>query len=330
VLDRILIIKHGALGDIVLAMGAMRAIREAHPTARLTLLTRPEFAALMERSPYADEVWIDQRPSFWDIAGLLRLRRRILDAGFIRIYDLQTSARTRRYHALLGPGKRPEWCGHVRSDPHSYADPIRETQHTIDRLAAQLGRAGIRDAPAPDMRWAAEPIEDFPADGPFVALVPGSSGHRVEKRWPVEKFAALAERLEAGGLRPVIVAGKNEQSLAAAIAAKTSHAIDLAGRTSLGQIAWLGLRAAHAIGNDTGPMHVFAAVGCPATVLFSSASDPGLTAPRGDGVQIIQAASLNSLSVEGVLQTLKLSAGANNRRAAASTASTESEPIRLT
>ena len=82
------------------------------------------------------------------------------------------------------------------------------------------------------------------------------------------------------------------------------EAIDLTGRTSFGDLVALGTRAVHTVGNDTGPMHLLVAAGCPATVLFAIASDSALTAPRGPRVTIFRRAALASLAVEEVAATL--------------------------
>ncbi|HEX7970524.1 MAG TPA: glycosyltransferase family 9 protein, partial [Stellaceae bacterium] len=88
------------------------------------------------------------------------------------------------------------------------------------------------------------------------------------------------------------------------IAERCVTARDLTGRTSFGEVVALGRMALHAIGNDTGPMHLVAAAGCSATVLYSAASDPALTAPRGAQVTTLRRPDLADLAVEEVAATL--------------------------
>src|SRR5258708_11329193 len=92
--QRILVIKLGALGDFVQAMGPAAAIRAHHADAAITLLTTAAFADLARQAPYFDEVWIDQRPHLLAPLALLTLRRRLMQAGFARAFDLQTSDRS--------------------------------------------------------------------------------------------------------------------------------------------------------------------------------------------------------------------------------------------
>ncbi len=295
-MKRILVIKLGALGDFVQAFPPFAAIRAHHPEARITLLTTRPFVGLATASPWFDAVALDRRLHFWQLHRLAQMRRRL--AGYDFVYDLQTSRRSSRYHDLAG---RPPWSGIARGASHPDADPRRDRLHTRARQAGQLARAGIAQVPDPDLGWLA--AADAAAAPPTVLLVPGASPHRPGKRWPVAQFGALARLLQARGLRPVIVGGADEAPLAAAILAVCPTAQDLTGRTSLLELAALASRASLAVGNDTGPMHLAAALGCPAVVLFSRDSDPALTAPLGrtpGQVAILRAPDLAGLPVVDV------------------------------
>ncbi|HKX07292.1 MAG TPA: glycosyltransferase family 9 protein [Stellaceae bacterium] len=301
---RILVIKLGALGDVVQALGPVAAIRRHHGDAEIVLLTTAPFASFLGKAPYFDAIWVDERPGPLDLAGLWRLRRRLRQAGFSRVYDLQTSSRSNWYFRLLGPGKRPEWSGIARGASHLHDNPVRNTMHTLDRQADQLRGAGVSDVPLPGLGWIQADLARFRLPERFVVLVPGGAPHRPEKRWPIERFSALAAAASSRGAVPVIVGGPAETALGAAIRAARPMAQDLTGETDLAEVAVLGRRALWAIGNDTGPMHLLVAAGAPATVLYSAASDPALTAPRGPRVTILQRKSLADLRVEEVAATL--------------------------
>ncbi len=298
---RVLVIKLGALGDFVQAMGPAAAIRAHHANAEITLLTTAPYAELARAGPYFDHVWVDDRPGFLDPLGLWRLRRRLRQGRFDRVYDLQTSDRSSFYHRLMG---RPPWSGIARGASHPHVNPERDRMHTLDRQAEQLRLAGIAEVPPPDVSWAARDIAHFALPGRVLLLAPGGSAHRLEKRWPVANFAALAVLAARRHVTPVVIGGAAEASLGAVIAERCAGARDLTGRTSLGEIVALGRVAAHAIGNDTGPMHLVVAAGCSATVLYSAASDPALTAPRGANVTILRRPNLADLAVEEVAATL--------------------------
>ena len=299
-----LVIKLGALGDVVQALGPAAAIRRHHPGAEIVLLTTAPFARFLTEAPYFDTVWIDERPGPLDLAGLWRLRRRLRDAAFSRVYDLQTSTRSNWYFRLLGPGRRPEWSGIARGASHPHDNPKRNSMHTLDRQADQLRAAGIVDVPPPDLSWVRADLARLRLSERLVVLVPGGAPHRPEKRWPVERYAALAAMLVSRGVVPVVVGGPVERGLGAAIRAACPAARDLTGETDLAEVAALGRQALWAVGNDTGPMHLLVAAGAPATVLYSSASDPALTAPRGPRVCALQRPSLGDLGVVEVAATL--------------------------
>ena len=136
--SRILVIKLGALGDFIYALGPMQAIRRHHPHARITLLTRPAYAGLGERSGLFDTIWNDSEPKPFNLPGVLSLRAKLTGTRFDRVYDLQTSDRTGFYYRLFWPGPKPEWSGIVPgcSNDHHYS---RQTlTHTQDRHALSL------------------------------------------------------------------------------------------------------------------------------------------------------------------------------------------------
>ena len=301
---RILVIKLGALGDVVLAFAPFAAIRARHAADRVTLLTTAPFAGLLAASPWFDAIAIDRRPAWWDLRGLAALRRRL--RGFDFVYDLQTSGRSSRYFRLAGPsGGRPGWSGIARGASHPHDNPDRDRLHTRERQADQLARAGIDATPFPDLSWLAS--QGPMLERPYALLVPGAAPHRPAKRWPVARYAALARQLSGRGVRPVVVGSAAEAPLAAAILLQCPRAIDLTGRTSLPELGGLAARAALAVGNDTGPMHLAAAMGCRAIVLFSRESDPALTAPRGPdpaAVQVLRVDDLDELPVDRVAALL--------------------------
>ncbi len=298
---KILVIRLGALGDVVMSFGPFAAIRAHHPGAEITLLTTKPFAALAEAAPWFDRVEVDARPAFWNVAGLLRLRRQL--AGFDMVYDLQTSGRSGWYFHLAG---RPAWSGHVRGCRFAQVGPERERMHTIERQRDQLRIAGIVDLPRPELAFLTErPVPALPDR--FALLVPGASAHRPGKRWPAAKYGELARVLVGRGLVPVVVGGRDEVALAAEILAACPQALDLTAKTALLDIFAIAAKAALVVGNDTGPTHIAAAAGCPAVVLFSSDSDPAMTAPRGpDGAWpvVIRVKVLADLPVERVAAAL--------------------------
>lgn len=285
---RILVIKLGALGDFILSYRAMTAIRAHHPDAHVTLLTIPSLEPLAAATGLFDDIWLDERPAFTQPVAWWRLQRRLNRGGFRRVYDLQTSDRTRHYFRLTGPpfGSRPEWSGHVRACSHPHDNPARDSLHTLERQAEQLAAAGIdrTEYPMLDFSWVQADVSRhrLREDGaPYVLLVPGGSAVHPEKRWPANRYGQLAQRLIAVGCRPVVVGAGPDRAACATVAAAAPEVVNLCDDSPVLDVMALAREAAGAVGNDTGPMHLIAAMGCPALVLYSGATDPALTRPRG-------------------------------------------------
>lgn len=294
---KILAIRHGALGDVIQALGPFQAIRRHHPDAHLVALTGSAFVELLRASGWFQEVWVDDRPSLLRLPTLVETVRRLRNARIDAVYDLQTSTRTAWYFTLMG---QPRWSGVAPGCSHPHDNPNRVGMHTVDRQAEQLRVAGIAETPQPDLDWYDADIGRFGLPESFALVVPGGSRHRPAKRWPY--FPALARALVGRGLTPVIVGAADESDLARTILADAPGAIDLTGRTSLLELGGLARHARLAIGNDTGPMHATAAVGCPSLVLFSQESDPARCAPRGEKVETMRRIHLKDLPVTDVLQ----------------------------
>jgi ADP-heptose:LPS heptosyltransferase len=268
----VLVVKLGALGDFFLAQTAFQAIRRHHAGDRLVLLTIPQLAPLARLSGLFDEVWED--PRVRSPAAYLAIRHRLRAGRFDRVYDLQAQSRTERYFWLLFPGPWPEWSGTARGCSHPDRYPGRRKVPVLERYARQLAPFGIVPDAHPDLSWLDADTSRFGLEGPYALLVPGSSPGRPDKRWPVARYAELACTLAARGVRPVVLGTAIEKDLAAAITAACPQALDLTDRTGLTEIAGLARRAWAAVGNDTGPTHLIAAMGGPTVALFSDASNP--------------------------------------------------------
>ncbi len=146
---KILVIKLGAFGDFVQAMGAFSAIRKYHYDSELVLMTSSYLAEFAACTPWFDEVWVDEKPKLYNIGGIFRLRNRLKKANLTRIYDLQTSHRSSLYYKSFWPARAPEWSGISPGCSHFHSNPERNNLHTIDRLEDQLLEAGVMLPPPP-------------------------------------------------------------------------------------------------------------------------------------------------------------------------------------
>jgi ADP-heptose:LPS heptosyltransferase len=301
--QEILVIKLGALGDFIQALGPMPEIRRYHATDRITLLTTPRYAELAAQTELFDDIVLDDRPKPLDIGAWLVLRRRLRQRRFRRVYDFQTSDRSGIYAWLLRPGPMPEWSGVAWRCSHPHANRERDRQHTMDRQAEQLLMAGIHPVSVVPWLPCAGTLPAGLAGRRFALLIPGSSPRHAAKRWPAARYGQLAQRLRDAGYVSVVVGAVGEEPLGRVIRDLCAEAVDLVGRTDVAALAALARAAALTIGNDTGATHVAAAGGNPVVVLFSRASDPRLCAPRGSLVRVLIEPDLADLPVARVWDT---------------------------
>ncbi|WP_298272586.1 glycosyltransferase family 9 protein [Geobacter sp.] len=282
---RILLIKPGAIGDLLQLSPVIRALKERMPQARISLLVGSAASVdLFRYNPLVDEILIfDKRGvhrswrAFARLWGELRQRRFDLVVNFqrsnLKAWLLATAALPCRVLVYHRAKNRIVHAveNHLETVAELGIDP-RAADH---RLELHTGEA--------DERWADELIERESLTGrQLVALNLGAS-HPVN-RWPVEHFAALAGRLNRELSSAVLlVGGGQDRELADAVAARVAApVIDLVGRTSLLQLGAVLRRSAVLVSGDTGPMHVATAVGTRVIALFGAA-DPARTGPVGEG-----------------------------------------------
>lgn len=300
-MKHILVLKLSALGDFIQATGPFAAIRAHHAGDHVTLLTTQPFAELARQSPYFDDVWIDARPRIWDVAGMMRLRGRLRSVKFDMVYDLQTSDRSSGYFLMMN---EPPWSGIAHGCAYPHANPDRDFMHTLERQAEQLAMAGIPATPPPDLSWLTSDLSRFQLPRRLLLLVPGGAPHRPGKRWPAERFAAIANKAADNDILPLLLGTKADREPIKEILKTCPYARSLMDQTSFADIAELARHALGAVANDTGPAHLIAAAGCPLVVLFSQDSDPSLCAPRGK-VAVLRHVNLAELETDEVWQALE-------------------------
>lgn len=299
-MSRILIIKLGALGDFFMAQPAISAIRAHHCKDHLSLLTISSLRSLAAMSGMFDAIMEDPHDR-WPL-GHWRIARRLKQRGFERIYDLQGTTRTGWYFRFLWPG-RPAWAGPVAGCTHP-RPPRPPTAHRTAWYAAQLETLGIVISAQADPSWLRADLSGLDLPLRYALIAAGGSAHRPAKRWPVECYVTLATQISARGIVPVLLGTDIDAAVNRALAEQVPSAIDLTGRTSIPMLASLARGAVGAVGNDTGPMHVIAATGCPCVVLYSDASDPGFVSPLGPQVVCLQRSTLSTLPAELVLEII--------------------------
>jgi lipopolysaccharide heptosyltransferase I len=305
--SRTLIIKPSSMGDVVQALPVLTALREAHPEARISWLVSSACADLLEGHPRLDEVILFDRRlagAFWNPLAwgeVLRLRRDLRRRAFTAVLDLQGLFRSGLFAWWTGAADRVGFREARELAPVFYTDTVaapHEALHAVDRYMALARHVGLADPKATDhlpvppaaraaarRRLASEGL----AEGDPFAVV--SAHARWEtKVWPPERFAEVLHRLWAAkGARGVLVGhGADADALGRAIAQRAAGArpIDLTNRTTLKELVAIAAEARAMVTNDSGPMHVAAAVGTPVVAIFGP-TNPDRTGPHGPGHRVL-------------------------------------------
>jgi heptosyltransferase-1 len=289
---RILIIKPSAIGDIVHALPVLSLLRRRWPEAKISWIVTPTCSTLLEGHPLLDELIVFNRRRFghawrsptamyalWK-AGYDLYRRRfdlVIDLqGLFRSGWLawQTRAPIRIGYSMAREGG---WAFYTHRVPNT---PL--SMQAVERYLAMAEALGLGREPV-EFRFAtndadraavAAKLPAAVASSPFAVLLPGTNW--ATKRWPVEHFAALVQPLrEQFGLESLVAGGRDDIELAARIPAPS-----LAGETSLRELVALLERAALVVANDSGPMHIAAALGRPLVALYGPTSAER-TGPHG-------------------------------------------------
>lgn len=294
---RILLIKPSSLGDIVHALPTLAALRQHFPQARITWLVKRQWAELLERAEGLDRVWA-VGPG---IAGWLSEVPRLRAERFDLVVDLQGLLRSALMARLAGCPVRVGFANGREGSPLFYTQRVTvptPEMHAVDRyLLAAEALGAIRPA-VPQFCLAISPDDREQVSGVLsrAGVRAGSSWIAMHvsarwptKRWPVESFALVADRLHKEGTGSVVlIGGSDDRTDAQTVKALAREAsiIDLTGLTPLGLLPALLQSASVLLTNDSGPMHVAAAVGTPVVALFGPTS-AARTGPYGKNHRVL-------------------------------------------
>jgi ADP-heptose:LPS heptosyltransferase len=295
---KILVIKLGALGDFIYALGAMKSIRLHHPDAHITLLTTKPYESLGRASGYCDEIILDPRPKLLEFKKILDWRAYLNSQQFNRVYDLQNNDRTSLYFKLFSP--KPEWVGAVSGASHRNASKDRSRYHAFLGHRQTLSIGGVSSVDLDDLSWMV-PSTEILLPKQSVLIVAGSAPSRPEKRWPSKQYHELCKLLIAKNFHPVLLGTDSERAVNSEIANGLT-VTDLTGQTTIYDLPSLAKQSIGAIGNDTGPIHILSVTGINLLALFNSnESNIKKHAPQGTGSHSIETDNLKSLLPETVL-----------------------------
>ena len=309
---RILIVKLGAVGDVVHALYALRALRRAFPNAVIDWVVEDKSAAVIQGHPDLDKVFVFERKKVQREKGTLAATREIFRLGaelkaqrYDAAIDFQALLKSGLLTRLSGAKIRIGFSGLREGNflfTNRHVDPGPDARHAVEKYMALVKpvapAAEVEDADLSLEGCDKRPVDEFlngldAENAPILALNPGASWEI--KRWPVDRFSALADRLvRESGARILVIWGPGEEGLASAIVSGMKERGAMSPPTDLKQMAYLLSRCAMYIGSDSGPMHIAAIMRTPVVALFGP-SDPGRVAPYRVPSRIVENTGLDCL-----------------------------------
>ncbi len=308
-MSNILIIKHGSLGDIAQASGAIQDISENHKNDQIYLLTTKPYFDLFKKNPFIHDVILDKRLPRYNLIYLYFLMRELKKYNFSKVFDLQNSSRSNFYKSILFPkADKIVWSSSITTLPLDKDKDEFDKNSVLERFDHQLKESGLStlNTLKPDFSWAAtdiSEIKNFYKLNKYILLFPFCSPHLTKKKWP--HYNNLIEKIsnKYGDEYKIVTApGPNEINDAKDINAiallDNGRALDISQLTSLIK------GSSFVIANDTGPAHIAAHTGTIGLTLFGKHTTAYKVSIERENFKAIEVSDLNNLSAEKVFERL--------------------------
>ena len=307
-MSNILIIKHGSLGDLIQANGAIKDIKNFYKNRKVFLLTSQPYAIFMSECPYIDGVIIDKRLPRWNLFYLNTLKKNLKRYNFSKVFDLQNSNRTKFYKKFI-INKEVEWSssetvlepGQKKSDFDK--DPV------LERMELQLKKSGIETefTRNVNIEWAIKDVSRLIkqyANNEYILLFPFCSKKHQNKKWPYFKELIVKLKQDYKNKFPIlIVPGPNEikeaNKLNAKVVTDNQNPVDL--KTLISLIS----NAKFILANDTGPAHIASHLDKAGLVLFGSHTSARKVSIENYNFKALTVKNLKDLNVDTVISEIK-------------------------
>ncbi len=311
-MSNILIIKHGSLGDIAQACGAIQDISENHKNDQIYLLTTKPYFNLFKKNPYLTDVILDKRLSKFNLIYLYFLMRKIKKLKISKVYDLQNSSRTSFYKKILFPNSNFNiWSSSETTLPKDKTKEEFDKKSVLERFNHQLQISGIntKHTMFPNFSWSCTDVSKIKSEyklEKYMVLFPFCSPHLVQKKWPY--YNELIDKIKNqynDQYKIVLVPGSDEikdaKDINAICVLDNGKALDIS------QLSSLIKDSSFVIANDTGPAHMAAHLGAKGLTLFGSHTTAYKVSIERENFKAIQVADLNKLSADKVFEKLSSS-----------------------
>ncbi len=308
-MSNILIIKHGSLGDITQASGAIQDIFDNHKNDKLYLLTTKPYFDLFKKNPFIHDVILDKRLSKFNLIYLYSLMRNLKKLNFQKVYDLQNSSRTKFYKNILFPRANiNKWSSSETTLPNGKTKEEFDKIPVLDRFEHQLkfSKVLINHTMKPDFTWACSNIDQIKQEYDlknYIVLFPFCSTHLIHKKWPhYNELIDLMKNKFQNQFKIVVAPGPSEiieaNQINAVCILNNGKALDIS------QLSSLISDSSFVIANDTGPAHMAVHLNVKGITLFGQHTTATKVSIERDNFKAIQVSDLSKLSAKKVMEKI--------------------------
>ncbi|WP_415312926.1 glycosyltransferase family 9 protein [Candidatus Pelagibacter sp. Uisw_106] len=308
-MSNILVIKHGSLGDIAQACGAIQDISENHPEDQIHILTTKPYFELFKKNPFIHNVILDKRLSRFNLIYLYLLMRTLKKLNIKKVYDLQNSSRTKFYkNILFSKANFNTWSSSETTLPSNISKEDFDKNPVLDRFDHQLKTSGIKTEHTmkPDFSWAVSNIDNIKQEfklDKYIVLFPFCSVHLTHKKWPYyNELIELIKNKYEEQIKVVVAPGPSEIDDAKNI--NVVSILDKGKALDISQLASLIKESSFVIANDTGPAHISSHLGAKGLALFGKHTTAYKVSIERENFKAIQVDDLEKLSASKVLEKI--------------------------
>jgi ADP-heptose:LPS heptosyltransferase len=316
-MSNILIIKHGSLGDIAQASGAIQDISDNHKEEKIYLLTTKPYIDLFKKNPNLTDVILDKRLSRFNLIYLYSLMRKIKKLNFSKVYDLQNSSRTSFYKKILFSSNELNiWSSSETTLPKDKSKEEFDKTPVLNRFEHQLKSSGLNTkfTMKPDFSWSCSDISEIKSKfnlDKYIILFPFCSPHLESKKWPYyNDLIKIIKENYNDKYKIVVAPGPNEIIVAKEINALSILSEDQA--LDISQLSSLIKDSSFVIANDTGPAHMSAHLNVKGLTLFGSHTTAHKVSIERENFKAIQVSDLKNLTPQKVFEKLSTYLEKNN------------------
>ena len=306
-MSNILIIKHGSLGDLIQANGAIKDIKEFYKNRKVFLLTSLPYSIFMSECPYLDGVIIDKRLPRWNLFFLNNLKKLLSKYNFTKVFDLQNSSRTKFYRRFIL--NNSEWSSSETILKPGQKKSDFDKEPVLDRMEIQLKESNIptEHIKKIDLSWAIYDLSRLTkqyANNEYILAFPFCSKKHQNKKWPFFRELISEIKKEYKNNYPVLIApGHNEVKDAATFNAKS--VLNNGKPIDIKMLISLISEAKFIISNDTGPAHIASHLNKKGLVLFGSHTSAKKVSIENSNFKAISVKNLKDLDFQTVLTKVK-------------------------